>query len=117
MEEIIEQIGPEKFSAIVSDAEANIQNAHKIITEKYPNILNLQVDYSSILPQAVLTILRSHTFFDDVRVLAFALHPIKKAILKLELQSCILANCFLELAQLEAAIKKLSEYDYFTFCR
>ncbi len=42
MDEIIEQIGPEKFSAVVSDGGANIQNARKIITEKYNNILNVR---------------------------------------------------------------------------
>ena len=42
IEEVIKKIGPEKFSAIVTDAGANIQNARKIITEKYPNILNIR---------------------------------------------------------------------------
>ena len=42
MDEIIKQIVPEKFSAVVSDAGANIQNARKIITEKYDNILNIR---------------------------------------------------------------------------
>ncbi|GBB85292.1 hypothetical protein RclHR1_11850007 [Rhizophagus clarus] len=168
IEDIIKQIGLEKFSAVVSDAGANIQNARKIISEKYPNILsvhciahsinliskdicntpfankiltrcntivtffkrshqegaalkkefknyNLQADYTNILSQAVLTILKFRAFFDDVCALAFALHPIKKAILKLESQSCILADCFIGLVQLGAAIKKLLENNYFTF--
>jgi len=42
MDEIIKQIESEKFSAVVSDGGANIQNAHKIITEKYNNILNVR---------------------------------------------------------------------------
>ena len=42
IEEIINKIGSEKFSAIVSDAGANIQNARKIITDKYQNILNIR---------------------------------------------------------------------------
>jgi len=42
LEEIIEQIGAERFSAIVSDAGANIQNARKLIAEKYSNILNVR---------------------------------------------------------------------------
>jgi hypothetical protein len=45
------------------------------------------------------------------------LHPIKKAILKLESQSCVLADCFIGLVQLGTAIKKLPENDYFTFRR
>ncbi|GBB85293.1 hypothetical protein RclHR1_11850008 [Rhizophagus clarus] len=155
IEVIIKQIGLKKFSAVVSDAGANIQNARKIISEKYPNIFNvrciahsinliskdicnipfankiltrctalkkesknynLQADYTNILPQAVLTILRSRAFFDDICALTFALHPIKKAILKLESQSCIFADYFIGLVQLGAAIKKLPENDYFTFC-
>jgi hypothetical protein len=42
IEEIIKKIGPEKFSAIVTDAGANIQNARRIITDKYQNILNIR---------------------------------------------------------------------------
>ena len=42
IEEIIKKIGPEKFSAIVTDAGANIQNACKIITDKYQHILNIR---------------------------------------------------------------------------
>ena len=49
--------------------------------------------------------------------MAFALHPIKKAILKLESQSCMLYDCFLGLAQLGAAIKNLSKNDCFIFRR
>jgi hypothetical protein len=49
--------------------------------------------------------------------LAFALHPIKKAILKLESQSCTLADCFFGLVELGAAINKLPTNDYITFRR
>jgi hypothetical protein len=42
IEDIMERIGPEKFSAIVSDSEANIRNARQRITEKYANILNVR---------------------------------------------------------------------------
>ena len=48
LEEIIEQIGVKRFSVIVSDAGANIQNAHKLIVEKYPNILNIRCIAHSI---------------------------------------------------------------------
>ena len=48
MEEIIEQIGAKKFSAVVSDAGANVKNARKIITEKYSNILNIRCIAHSI---------------------------------------------------------------------
>lgn len=39
--EIIERIGPNKISAIVSDNASNVRNARKIIEEKYPNIENV----------------------------------------------------------------------------
>ena len=42
IEEIMKKIGPSKFSAIVSDAGANIRNAREIITTKYKNILNVR---------------------------------------------------------------------------
>lgn len=42
MEQVIEKIGPEKFSANVTDAGANVQAACHIISEKYPNILNIR---------------------------------------------------------------------------
>ncbi|CAG8852774.1 6225_t:CDS:1, partial [Gigaspora margarita] len=35
-------IGPEKFSAVVTDSGANIKAACRIIAEQYPNILNLR---------------------------------------------------------------------------
>lgn len=39
--EVIEKIGPNKILAIVSDNASNVQNARKIIEEKYPNIKNV----------------------------------------------------------------------------
>lgn len=50
-----------------------------------------------------------------MRALAFALHPLKKSIATLESQSCTLADCYLGLAQLGAAIKKLPENDHRQF--
>ncbi len=41
IDEIIEQIELKRFSAVVLDAGANIQNVYKIITEKYDNIFNI----------------------------------------------------------------------------
>ena len=40
--QVLEKIGPQKFSAIVTDAGANVQAARHIITEEYPNILNIR---------------------------------------------------------------------------
>lgn len=40
--EVIEKIGPNKISAVVSDNAANVRNAREIIQEKYPNIENIR---------------------------------------------------------------------------
>ncbi|CAG8816932.1 30325_t:CDS:2, partial [Racocetra persica] len=58
------------------------------------------------------SILRTRAFFDDLNALAFVLHPIKLAISILESQNCSLADCFIGLVYLGAAIRRLSENDY-----
>src|SRR4051812_15168809 len=40
--EIIEKVGSNKISAIVSNNAANIRNTRKILQEKYPNIENVR---------------------------------------------------------------------------
>ena len=42
IERIIEIIGPSKFSAIVTNAGANVQAARRIVTEKYQHIINIR---------------------------------------------------------------------------
>ena len=42
IEGILNQIGPSKFFAIVSDNESNVRKAREIIEKKYPNIENVQ---------------------------------------------------------------------------
>ena len=42
IEEVIDKIGANKFSAIVSNADANIKLAHYHITKKYPYMLNIR---------------------------------------------------------------------------
>jgi len=59
--------------------------------------------------------LHTRVFFDDLLALTFILHPIKLAISTLESQDCSLADCFIGLVCLEAAIKKLPENDHCTF--
>jgi Protein of unknown function (DUF 659) len=48
IEEEILQIGPENFSAVVSDSGANIKNARKLIVGKYNHILNVRCMAHSI---------------------------------------------------------------------
>ncbi|CAJ0762779.1 15735_t:CDS:2, partial [Entrophospora sp. SA101] len=39
---ILEQVGPEKFTAIVTDAEAAMMAAKRIVTSTFPNILSIR---------------------------------------------------------------------------
>ncbi|CAG8818330.1 17013_t:CDS:1, partial [Gigaspora margarita] len=57
------------------------------------------------------------TFFDDLNDLVFILYLIKIAILTLESRDCSLADCFIGLACLGAAIRRLPENDYHNFCQ
>ncbi|PKY63044.1 hypothetical protein RhiirA4_490775, partial [Rhizophagus irregularis] len=85
-----------------------------IMRHKVP-LENLKCEKPETLSTAVLSVLRSRAFFDDVRALAFTLRPIKQSIAALESQSCTLADCFLGLARLGAAIKKLPNNDHRVF--
>ena len=42
IEEVINKVGSEKFIAIVSDNGSNVASARKIITQKYPNMINIR---------------------------------------------------------------------------
>ncbi|CAG8691156.1 14096_t:CDS:2, partial [Dentiscutata erythropus] len=75
----------------------------------------LRYNSPEILSQAVISILRSRAFFDDVRILVYILGPVKKAITILESRSCNLADCFCELIHLGASINKLSLSDHSIF--
>src|SRR5215211_8491176 len=48
IEDVIKDIGTDRFSAIVSDNTANVKNARKIIHEKYPKIENVRCVAHSI---------------------------------------------------------------------
>jgi hypothetical protein len=52
-------------------------------------------------------IIQGYNFFSDLKVLAFVLNPLQKAILSLESRSATLADCYLSLAQLGAVLKNL----------
>ncbi|PKY30949.1 hypothetical protein RhiirB3_487798 [Rhizophagus irregularis] len=161
IEEIIDEIGPANFSAIVTDSGTNIQNAR----EKYKNILNMRcmahainliskdicstsfanriltkcntvVTYfnkshqggSALREKAILvkvdlkngryhmydcvdSIMRHKLKCEKHETLSTsvlsALRSLEQSIAALELQSCTLADCFLGLARLGGAIKKL----------
>ncbi len=57
----------------------------------------MRYNYADTLFTAVLSVLRSYAFFDQCRILAFTLYPLKKNITTLESQIYILADCYLGL--------------------
>ena len=49
IKQILEEIGPNKFSAIVTDGAANVNLARILIADKYKHILNLRcIAHSSL---------------------------------------------------------------------
>lgn len=42
IEDILNKVGPEKFSAICSDNASNVKLARSIIVKKYPNIIDMR---------------------------------------------------------------------------
>ncbi|PKK56930.1 hypothetical protein RhiirC2_799003 [Rhizophagus irregularis] len=55
----------------------------------------------------IARIIQSQNFFLNLRILAFVLKPLRKAVLALEAKSATLADCFLSLAKLAAVLNKL----------
>ena len=55
----------------------------------------------------IVRIIQSRNFFSDLRILAFVLEPLRKAVLALEARSATLADCFLSLARIAAVLNKL----------
>lgn len=52
-------------------------------------------------------IILSWNFFNELKVLGFVLNPLCKAVLALERRKADLSDCYLELAHISLAIKKL----------
>ncbi|CAG8594516.1 23700_t:CDS:2, partial [Gigaspora margarita] len=143
---ILKKIGPEKFSAVVTDSGANIRAAHRsklrILAEEnlveggglklwvdtrwhtmYDCVFSIirykvpleMIHNNDVVNVSVQSILRTRAFFDDLNALAFVLHPIKLAISTLESQDFSLADCFIDLVCLGAAIKRLPKNDHHNF--
>ena|ERR1051325_1253694 len=66
-------------------------------------------DYENLLRtnHRIKTIIKGHNFFSDLKILAFILNPLRKAILSLEARTATLADCYLNMAKLGAALKNL----------
>ena len=57
--------------------------------------------------ERIRPIIRSWNFFNELKVLAFILNPLCNAVLALERRSANLSDCYLNLAYVAAAFKKL----------
>ena len=64
-------------------------------------------------------IIQARNFFDDLKILAFVLNPLRKAILALEAKTATLADCYLSLIRLGAVLKHLPKtfnHDFRNHC-
>jgi hypothetical protein len=84
-----------------SESVNSVINLEQILMEIVANNGNLLTNDS------IARIIQSQNFFPDLRILAFVLEPLRKAVLALEVRSATLANCFLSLARLAAMLNKL----------
>ena len=72
IDKIIKEVGPDRFSAIVSDNAANVKKAREIINEKYPTIENIRCISHCI--NLIACDIANHSFADQLlrKVNAFA---------------------------------------------
>ncbi|CAG8822111.1 35054_t:CDS:2, partial [Gigaspora margarita] len=132
IEIIINRIGSNKISALYTFAERMIHYANKIVKfflkkfHRAAAVLNqkilqyhvsacledIQENYSEIISSAILTILRSRGFFTDMQYLSEVLFPIKNAILLVEANCSTLADCYINLMKIVAAIQSLPANEY-----
>ena len=66
----------------------------------------MAANYSNYLNDKICNIIRGRHFFDDLKILAFVLNPIREIVLALKGRSITLGDCFFHLVQLGTAIKK-----------
>ena len=72
-------------------------------------------NHPSYVNTQVQKIVQGRNFFDDLKILAFILNPIRECVLALEGKRVNLGDCFFHLAKLGAAIKKLPKRDNVSF--
>ncbi|GBC25662.2 ribonuclease H-like domain-containing protein [Rhizophagus irregularis DAOM 181602=DAOM 197198] len=166
--EVIESVGAEKFSAVVSDNASSMVKAKKLVNEKYENIMPIRcidhqinlittdicklpfaenllkkcikivrffktshkagetlrteilenmiaVQDADTLNNNIKKIISNRHFYVDLEELVSIIEPIKKALKCLEFKSTTLADCFIEIIKLYAAIKDLPETRQISF--
>ncbi|CAG8821642.1 19818_t:CDS:2, partial [Cetraspora pellucida] len=79
-------------------------------------IEEIQENHSEIISPVILTILCDQGFFTDLQYLSDVLFLIKKAILAVKANHSTLANCYINLVKIAAAIQNLSIDKYKGFC-
>ncbi|GBC01587.1 hypothetical protein RclHR1_04250003 [Rhizophagus clarus] len=97
---VIEDVGKDKFIAVVSDGEAAIQSAKRRILSEQPDIFVNAVKTKAII--------QNRQFWHDVEQLKMILGPAKNAVKALELNTTTLADCFIELLKMAQAISAIS---------
>ncbi|GES96485.1 ribonuclease H-like domain-containing protein [Rhizophagus clarus] len=132
IEKIIKSVGSDHILAIVSNNAANIRKAKAIINEKYLKIKSVQcISYCINLIACdivkhnfadrllhrvnILTAFFCSSHMADLKILAFVLNPLRKAIFSLEFRSATLADCNLNLAKLGAVLKNLPRSFHYDF--
>ncbi|GBC23933.2 ribonuclease H-like domain-containing protein [Rhizophagus irregularis DAOM 181602=DAOM 197198] len=77
---------------------------------------NMAANHSDLLTNdKIKPIICLWNFFNELKVLGFILNPLCKAVLALERREVDLSDCYLELAQISLAIKKLPRQVYSEF--
>ena len=72
----------------------------------------MAANYSNYLTNdKIKSIICSWNFFNELKVLAFVLNPLCKTILALERRTADLSGCYLGLAHISLAIKKLPQFN------
>ncbi|GBB91130.1 hypothetical protein RclHR1_18270004 [Rhizophagus clarus] len=132
MLEVLEKVGPEKFSAIITDAESAMMAVKRQVANKYPHILpmrciahHIQLILSDtcnhswakkVLEQkpqifvrvnATKNLINDHQFWINVEQLQNLIVPVKKAVKDVEFQNTILADVFVELVKIAIAIQEI----------
>ena len=77
----------------------------------------MAANYSNYLTNdKIKSIICSWNFFNELKVLAFVLNPLYKAVLALERRTADLSDCYLGLACISFAIKRLLRQFNSEFC-
>ncbi|CAG8640771.1 13512_t:CDS:2 [Gigaspora margarita] len=128
--DIIERIGPQKFTAIITESAVNLKSAKEKIYNKYPHILKL--DHFTKLPQKLallwqgLSNMRIHSeglilwcptcwgsLYNTTNSILLAQPLIKTCINVLGAGSANLADCYINIKKLAAIIYQIPEFNPF----